>query len=75
MSGRMFMNFGLDGNKMIQRNFINQGISRPPYQVQGQGQIQSQGAARPGCNSFGASMFQRINVKTTGGGGGCGCGK
>ena len=27
-----------------------------------------------GVNKFGNSMFQRLNVKTTGGGG-CGCGK
>lgn len=69
MPGKMFMNFGSNVNSMHQRNFINQGISRTPAPPP-----QSQGAARPGCNGFGVSMFQRINVKTTGGGG-CGCGK
>ena len=72
MPGKMFMSFGLDGNSMRQRNVIGPFVSQP--QTQSQSQSQSQGAARPGCNGFGASMFQRINVKTTGGGG-CGCGK
>ena len=71
MPGKMFMSFGLDGNSMRQRNVMSPIVSPQP-QMQSQGQ--SQGAPRPGCNRFGASMFQRINVKTTGGGG-CGCGK
>jgi len=70
----MFMSFGLDGNSMRQRNVMGPFVS-PQSQPQPQSQIQSQSQRQsPGCNGFGASMFQRINVKTTGGGG-CGCGK
>ena len=70
MPGKMFMSFGLDGNSMRQRNIMGPVVS-PQIQPQIQSQRQS---PSPGCNGFGASMFQRINVKTTGGGG-CGCGK
>ena len=72
MPGRMFMSFGLDGNSMRQRNVMSPFVS-PQSQPQMQSQSQRQSQS-PGCNGFGASMFQRINVKTTGGGG-CGCGK
>ena len=72
MPGKMFMSFGLDGNSRRQRNIMGPVVSQ---QIQPQIQPQSQRKSQsPGCNGFGASMFQRINVKTTGGGG-CGCGK
>lgn len=76
MPGKMFMSFGLDGNSMRQRNVMGPFVSpqtQPQMQSQSQSQSQRQ-SQNPGCNGFGASMFQRINVKTTGGGG-CGCGK
>jgi len=64
-SGKMFMNFGLGGNS-------------PPKNIYpGPRPLPSAGVAgipvRIG-NGFGSSMFQRLNVRTTGGGG-CGCGK
>jgi len=67
---RMSMNFGLDANNVRRSTFGN--INSLPNQAP----VTVPGRVVPGRPSggFGASMFQRINVNTTGGGG-CGCGK
>jgi hypothetical protein len=59
---RMSMNFGLD----VRRNVY----AAPPQQQQ----VRANPTQKPVGKGFNASMFQRINVNTAGGGG-CGCGK
>jgi len=68
----MSMNFGLDANTVRRSTFRNTNVS--PIQavpVTAPGRVVQ---GRPVGVGFGTSMFQRINVNTTGGGG-CGCGK
>ena len=69
---RMSMSIGLDTNNVRRSTFEN---SNGNVLLNTNTNPASSGKVLQGRpNGFGASMFQRINVNTTGGGG-CGCGK